>query len=560
MKNSLEIKLVSLDTWQPAAEEVFSRLSSRMKSVAQSILRTLHNRHIGITPRLAAELAPLLGDAYASAPGQSAWHDVLKRLQQETSGTPFSFGVMLSTVPLYSVLRLAMPIIEEACHRIGLCFLFCQDNIESGVTAADYSQYSAELDNGIKQMAKSKADFFQLFWADRALTLAAYSRRGSGAFPGKGLPETDPAALALLLRLNPELSQTQPLPSHSRRLTDPQRHQEVSRLKEGGFSGIHITRRLEDMGDILLSEFVYPPAVLADRVINDGFLALRRQTRQEQLRDLLIAALMPAETQAKLSAEFIKACWFDFVRKFGYMLVQSGRKRSEFRWLEGNTLGQVRGCQFLLQDLPIPDTPLRDLHDTNTRKEFLMALGWLPQYLDNRSRFEPVPRYADKPGLEPGTNKVKNPLASAGDWAISVWRAQRENLHWLTHEPDRSPAGSSREKPLDSDGFAVVHLMLFLPAEQKRLDKEISAAARLGSLYSGFGMGNAPGRNVSITWVPNQINALNQWAFDCRGKRESLLFPQEKTRNSLNSHQIATRLEQAWRNQLIKELHGMENL
>jgi hypothetical protein len=552
MEKVFEIKLVKPGIWQQLVRDAFSGLGFRIKSTAHSVLRTMHNRHIGITPQLATELAPLIIDAYASRQGRSAWHDVLKRLQQETSDPLFSFGVMLSTIPAYSVIRLAMPILEEACQRINLCFLFCQDNIENDVTQEHYNRYSRELENEIKRMAKNKEDSFQLFWADRALTMAALSRRGN--FPGpsaSGLPETDPLALGLLLRLNPELSKTPPLSSHSRRLTDPLKHREASRLKEGGLSGIQVTRRLEDMEDILLSEFVNPPAVLADRLVNNGFLALRRQTRREQLRDVLIAGLMPMELKPKLSADFVKACWFDFIRRFGFMLAQSGRKRSEFRWLEGNQTGQVRSCYFLLQDLPDLAAPLKGNYDSSFRREFLMALGWLPQYLDTRYRFQPVPQYTAKPGHPPSG------FESAKRWAFSVWRSQEENLQWMVHEPDKPNPIDFREKPLNIDGFAAVFLMLFLPADIRDQGKGVSAAARLGSLYSGFGLGNIPGRNVSITWVPRQIKISKEWAFDCRGKGDSQTFFREKPAGKSSSHLIAGRLEEVWRNQLIKELRSV---
>jgi hypothetical protein len=520
----------------------------------------MHNRHIGITPQLAVELAPLIIDAYASRQGRSAWHDVLKRLQQETSDPLFSFGVMLSTIPAYSVIRLAMPILEVACQRIHSCLLFCQDNIENDVTIETYNKYSRDLENEIKLMARNKEDSLQLFWADRALTLAALSRRGN--FPGthaSGLPETDPLALGLLLRLNPQLSQTPPLSSHSRQLTDPLKHREASRLKEGGFSGIQVTRRPEDMEDILLSEFVNPPVVLADRLVNNGFLSLRRQTRREQLRDVLITGMMPLELKPKLGADFIKACWFDFIRRFGYMLAQSGRKRSEFRWLEGNQAGQVRSCYFLLQDLPDLAGPLKGHYDSSFRREFLMALGWLPQYLDTRYRFQPVPQYTARPGHQPTKEEkeVKPGLEFAKRWAFSVWRSQEENLQWMIHEPDKPNPIGSREKRLNVDGFAAVHLMLFLPAEIRERGKGASAAARLGSLYSGFGLGNIPGRNVSITWVPKQITISKEWAFDCRGKGESQTFFREKPAGKSSSHLIAGRLEEVWRNQLIKELRSI---
>lgn len=559
MEKIFEIKLVKPGIWRRLVREAFSGLSSRIKSTAHSVLRTMHNRHIGITPQLAAELAPLITDAHASRHGQSAWQEVLKRLQQETSDPLFSFGVMLSTIPAYSVIRLAMPILEEACQRINLCFLFCQDNIENDVTQENYNQYARDLENEIRRMAANKEDSLQLFWADRALTLVTLSRHGN--FPGpcsSGLPETDPLALGLLLRLNPQLSKTPPLSSHSRRLTDPLKHREASRLKEGGFSGIQMTRRPEDMEDILLSEFVNPPAVLADRLVNNGFLSLRRQTRREQLRDVLIAGLMPMEIKPKLGADFVKACWFDFIRRFGYMLAQSGRKRSEFRWLEGNQAGQVRSCCFLLQDLPDLAGPFKGHYDSSFRREFLMALGWLPQYLDTRYRFQPVPQYTAGTGHQPTKVEkgIKPGLESAKQWAFSVWHSQEENLQWMIHDQDNSNPSESREKRLNIDGFAAVHLMLFLPADIREQEKGVSAATQLGSLYSGFGLGNIPGRNVSITWVPRQITISKQWAYDCRGKGDSQTFFRKKPAGKSSSHLIAGRLEEVWRNQLIKELRS----
>jgi hypothetical protein len=560
MEKIFEIKLVRPGIWRQVVLDAFSGLGPRVRAAAHSILRTMHNRHIGITPRLAAELAPLIIDAYASRQGHSAWHDVLKRLQQETSNPLFSFGVMFSAVPGYSVIRLAVPILEEACRRIGLCLLFCQDNIENDVTPEAYDRYSRDLDNEIKRMAGNKEDSFQLFWVDRALSLAALSRRGNFPGPAAGvLPETEPMALGLLMRLNPVLSQNPPLSSHPGQLTDPLKHREASRLKEGGFSGIQVTRRPEDMEDILLSEFINPPAVLADRLVNNGFLSLRRQTRREQWRDVLIAGLMPLELKPKLGADFIKACWFDFIRRFGYLLAQSGRKRSEFRWLEGNQAGQVRSCYFLLQDLPDLAGPFKGHYDTSFRKEFLIALGWLPQYLDTRYRFQPFPRYTASPGLSSpkGDIGMKPGFEFAKHWAFSVWRSQEENLQWMVHEPDQPNPMSSGEKRLNLDGFAAVHLMLFLPADLRDQGKGVSAAARLGLLSGGFGLGNIPGRNVSITWVPKQITISKEWAFDCRGKGDSQTLFREKSTGKSSGHLIAARLEETWRNQLIKELRSL---
>jgi hypothetical protein len=74
-------------------------------------------------------------------------------------------------------------------------------------------------------------------------------------------------------------------------------------------------------------------------LINNGYLALRRQAKREKLRDIMVVGLMPAEVQPGLSVDFIKACWLDFISRFGMMLVQNRRVRSEFRWLDYRNTG-----------------------------------------------------------------------------------------------------------------------------------------------------------------------------------------------------------------------------
>jgi hypothetical protein len=551
MKNTFEIKLVAPKIWKPILDSAFDGLSPELARKARAILTTLHNRHIGITPKLAAGLAPLIAGPYgfrwSSGMGE-VWDHVIRRLQDETSGRQQTFGVLLSALPLYSILRLAMPMVEEACRRIGLCCLFCADNIESDVTMDDYNRYSRELEEEIKRMADTGEDYIKLYWTDRAITLAAYSSRASLREGAEGsLPETGPPALGLLLRLKTRISRARPLPFHASPMTQPLRHREVRRIKEGGFSGVYITRRQEDMGDILLSEFVNPPLVLADRLINNGFLALRRQARREKLRDFLVVGLMPAEVRPELSVDFIKACWLDFISRFGMMLIRNQRVRSEFRWLEGDRFGGVRSCHFLLQDTPPGFTgiPVEGDWRPMFRREFLTALGWLPQYLDTRGKFEAVCKQV-----------TGNNLESAQQWAFAAWHAQKENPLWKSYEPDK-PHGGPEGKSLDSEGFAFVHLMLFLPAGKRREGGiSISGAARLGALYSGFGIGNTPGRSIGVTWVPERITASREWAFDCRDKRDSLLFPHLEPGENADGHYIAGGLVQAWRDYLLKELRN----
>jgi hypothetical protein len=149
-------------------------------------------------------------------------------------------------------------------------------------------------------------------------------------------------------------------------------------------------------------------------------------------------------------------------------------------------------------------------------------------------------------------------LESAQQWAFAAWRSQKENLLWSFHDPDKPVLNRQpEEKRLEIDRFAFVHLMLFLPAGKRREGGvSMSGASRLGALSGGFGLSNTPGRSVSVTWVPERINVSREWAFDCREKRDSLLFSREKPAQGINGHYIAGQLVQAWRDYLLKELRN----
>jgi hypothetical protein len=561
MTAEFEIILVPPAIWQPELEEVLQELSPNHRRQTLAILRTMHNRHIGITPRQAVGLAYLVSDTGGTRLNLGIWGVVMERLQQEVSCRHQAYGILPGSLPPYTLLRLAGPVLEEAGRRIGLCCLFCGEPIQNDSTLDDYRNYARHLDAELKRMAESQDEYYRLFWADRAMTMSAYSR---GAFqwetPATGLPETDPASLGLLLRLKPDVQRTRPLSRHPRSMTQPLKHREIRRLKEGGFSGIHHTRRQEDMGDIMLSEFINPPAVLADRLINNGFLALRRQPRREMLRDVLVVGMMPHEVQPKLSVDFIKACWLDFVGRFSMKLIESRRIHSEFRWLEGDAYGGIRSCNLLLQDLPesFIETPVEGKLNPSFRKEFLMATGWLPQYLDNRSRYEPLPDHALDRFNNTQFNNTNDPdkinnrkpkFLSARQWAYAAWHAQKESIMWTLHETEteRAKSNISGSKQLETNRFSSIHIMLFLSATHRH-QRGSSAAARLGDVTGGFGFGSGTGRGVSITWVPENITALDEWAYDRREKRESPLFKPGQSKD------IAGRLIEAWRDQLMKEI------
>lgn len=570
MNGDYRVSLVRPREWRTVIEEEFKWLASKAVPVAHSILSSMHNRHIGITPKLAAELAPLLLDPASAREPVGTWKVVLERLFKEAeweaeitgdedTGLEWErFAVLLCSVPPYSVMRLALPIIENACLAMGKCYLFCQEWVENGVSWNDYNKYAIELEREIINMARDKSDFFKIFWKDRSLALVNYSRRPSmWRGSGTGLPETAPSAVAMLLGLEPEIPESKRFSLHPKLVTDPQKHREIPRIKEGGFTGIHITRRIEDMGDMLMSEFLNPTEIMLDRLINTGYLALRRQPKREKLRDVMVVGVMPALVQPTLSADFAKACWFDFIARFSYQLYQKRLFRSEFRWIEGDAFDRMFNCNFLLQDLSEGDLFYEDESTPEYRWKFLMALGWMPHYLDIRRRFELIPGYRYVREEAQILDEDTRNMHAARQWAFAAWKAQRENKKWSLYERHRPLFGSPGKRKIEIEQFRFVHIMLFLPAPVKEENQSLllSPAQHMGTLHKGFNLGYAPGRSASITWVPRVVEGSRQWAFHAGGRYDPLLFSGLDRR--IKANQIAGKLEQAWRDQLEKEIwHG----
>jgi hypothetical protein len=485
----------------------------------------MHDQHVGITPELAAELARLLLDPAAQGHAAGAWGAVCERLVEELSTFErYRFGLLLGAHPCYSVVRLALPIVEAACRQVRRCHLFCEDEIKTAVRRSDYVAHAKALARSIIQMAHKENGPFQLFWKERAITLAGFSRRPVTSDKDAALPEVDPAALGLLLRLEPDMPPSEQPSQRLRPLTTSPQRQKSRQQNEDGLDGVYVTRRLAELDRMLLSEFVYPPAVLADRIVHSGYLATRRQPKRERLRDVLVAAIMPGEMHTKLNADFVKACWFDSVMRLSLMLRQNRLHQSEFRWIEGDSFDRVRTCTFPLQNMPTFTTAPESRPDEMYRQAFMTALRWLPPYLNLYDHFEGLAGYAAQADL------ASDNLERLRRWCCAAWTAK------------------GRPK---TDDYAFVHVMLFLPTRE-RTNTPVSGAARLGRLRGGLGLGPYPERHVSVTWVPETVQDLAGWSFDAWGRLESPLFRGGPA--GITGQELAGRLGRAWLDQWIKEI------
>ncbi|MCP4111364.1 MAG: hypothetical protein GY749_38515 [Desulfobacteraceae bacterium] len=559
-KHHYQVRLVSPDVWHGIIEESFRGLDIRQNRLAVSLIKTMHNRHVGITPALAAELAPVLLDFRVQA--GRVWSKVFDRLIDEVSVVKDSekksrfthkhrpFGILPGINPVYTVFRLAMPVIEYACRLIHNCYLFCEDNISSSVPRSDYKLYSKALADQIILLAQGRDEntgSFDLFWKGRAATLSSFSRQftGSGQTDFK-LPESEPTALAFLLRLEPDMADSKQDMQRLQRQTSPLKHRKIHKLKQEGVDGIHITRRDDDLNNILLSEFINDELLLTDRLINTGYFAIQREPKREKLRDVLVAAVVPGYFQNSLNMDFVKACWFDALMRFSLVLRGKEMLKSQFRWIEGDRFGHARTCDFLLEHM----YSFKSVNDKATeayRSEFLSALRWLPSYLDTREHFSSVMKDAFSPGSGDDESD-KTRIQVIKNWCFSAWSEQKKASK---DKRKRTFSKHGTVPCFDFDEFSFIHIMMFLPVDMLDDEKNFMEESNLGPVFRGFGIGNYAGRNVSITWIPDKPDNIEKWAFAARGRPCSSLFPEQE---DASERKIAGKLEKTWFNQWIKEI------
>lgn len=606
-ENTLQMQLLSPSIWHSLTEEAFVGADLEVRRLAQATLTTFHNRHVGITPGLAAALAPVLLDPALQTRAPAPWNAVIERLQAELLTTDGAeneqartrhqprFGLLFSENPSYTALRIILPVVLEACRQSGVCYLFCADEVQGAITREAYLSYSAALAQQISQIARRRDDGLQLFWRERAMTLSSLSRQSQQVGPtSPALPEMDPTALRLLLQLNPELATEQQAKKLPRLVTPLKRQRSLNR-KEGGVDGIRVTRRMDDINNILMSEFMNPDILLADRILNTGYLAIERPPERVKLRDVLIAAFMPADVPCGLHVDFLKACWFDCLMQLSVILRQHNLHKSEFRWIEGDTFDRVRSNVFVLEQMPIFETEVEEQANAGYRAEFLKALRWLPAYLDTRAAFQSLSELLDNGTATAPDSALAQTTARAERlkrWLAAAWNKQDESTGWQSKQAAQSHQRHTRKNQLAVGEFAYVHVMLFLPAKQRNAELQgfsarSSQLARLlhldGGPASGGGsaLGGGPHQHLSITWVPDYLTphpeseqqavssgavtvsatpaaptdarrSSNQWAFEARGRQPTPLFPDE--RNDLTGKEMASALEQAWLEQLLKEM------
>jgi hypothetical protein len=507
--------------------------------LAHAALWVLQDAHVGITPKLAHELGRLFARNGPVEPG--VWSKLVRRLQERLPRTGRS-GLVAGRAPVYIVQNLVKPIVREACTEIGYTCLLCQDDTDGAVTADEYAVYGASLERIASRLAGQLAAG-PLFATEHGNVVAALSEPSPDFRSRAIVPEIDRDSLALLLGLDAEVelpdgaSRSTPTPSYV-----PKRRPAAA-APGGRVEGLRQGRGEGQLGSMVLSEFLNPPLVLVDRLLNSGYLVHERRPRRAKLRDTLVVGLMPHDVRATPQGAFAKACWVDCMARLARRLISARLHDSEFRWIEGDAAGRARRASFPLGQVP---ADLAAGRHAAFRDAFLTLSRWVPDYFETRAGFRPL-------RADPNT------IASADQWAMAAWAcleqgrgAGPEPGRRACPEPGRrADAGSDTPKG-SVDSFSFVHVMVFLPPIEDSRRAAAESARRLGTLRAGLRLGYGRRRHASVTYVPLDRDP-RPWHFGSDSDPYHALTPMPSDHGAA----LAGALQSSWLDRLTKDIwHG----
>jgi len=524
----IDIRLVPPSVWGPEVARYAEPGTASAdpwtdpSRLAHAALWTLQDAHVGITPKLAHELGRLFARKGPMEPG--VWPKLFRRLQERLPRTPRS-GLVAGSAPVYVVQNLVKPIVREACAELGYACLLCQDDTEGSVTAEEYAAYGARLEKIASRIAEQLAAG-PLFAAEHGNVVAALSEPSPYARSRALVPGIDRDSLALLLGLDaavdfPErASRSTPAPSYvpKRRPAAEGHGGRVEGLRQGRGEG--------QLGSMVLSEFLNPPLVLVDRLLNSGYLVHERRPRRAKLRDALVVGLMPHEVRAAPQGAFAKACWLDCMARLARRLVSARLHDSEFRWIEGDAAGRARRSSFPLGEVP---ADLAAGRHAAFRDAFMTMSRCVPDYFETRAGFRSLRGDAST-------------IPGADEWTVAAWSAYAGG-----DEPASPDAAAG-----SVEGFSFVHVMVFHPPIEDTRRAAAEGAARLGRLRAGLQLGYRRRRSASVTYVPADRDT-RPWHFgsDADPYRAITTVP------SGDGAALARALQSSWLERLTKDIwHG----
>ena len=559
----MDIYLVNPNIWQPYETRCLKDLSPLEQNYAHGLISEFHNRHIGLPVQLVPGLVKLLTRPTFSSDLQSPWQEIYSRLRKEIRSDKqnlpnektLSFeksGLSPSAAPAYVLHRIVMPLVEAACLELQLCMLFSEDeNTPPTITLDKLETYDKKVIEKMSSFAdqKSERPTLDLFWRERAAALQTYS---SPSAPAKTLPDPDPISSGFALRLDTLPKSPRPV-EHLNRIHLRHSKHRTRKLREDSISGVIQTRSPELLHRILISEMINPDLLLADRIVNNGYLVTERLPRHEQLRDVLFVAFLPPAVQVQPGSDFFRACWLNVSVLLYRALLHNYLYNSQIMLVESKSLDR-----FDITTISIPEIRaglLNQIFSENGsekifRKKFIQQNRLLPRLVDHRK--------------EPTFIPFKDADASdTADWVYKVWSSSVDQKIQIKSRTNNRQSEKAIEQSVQlksmAHQYAYVHVMSFLSldeiSEKEQHDLRNSQLAR--RLASNIYSEEHPGFFHSEVWLrPGEFSPGHADNLLCKltsaFQNNEINWESDQQESSLAS--TARRLEQVLFEEIIQEM------
>lgn len=481
-----------------------------LQRTTEAILDTLHNRHVGISAVLAANLAPLLLYPEQLSQAASPWDCVRDRLLEDLKPENVEHSQVdlltyiqpFSARPGFVLLRIVEPLVRDAIRVMKLNYLFSESSEITEPLPRTYQEYADAMDRWICRLAapsqdKDNPNEWDLFWKDLAtilkgMVIDSKSRQSK-------LPESSPLSRAAFYRLNPKA----PRDSHHLRSAHIRKKAEAySPSKTEGVSEIKKTTSLSDLPDMLTSELINPEVILHHRIYNEGFNAKQREAPDDKKRDVLVCTFLPSGFEHTPTKDTLQAVWFETVCRFSWQLLHWGLSASEIRWIEGDPLGRHRSHSCLLHQLTGHMMGTQPVYPPSFRYHFTEIYQWMPMFLDPTLQFE-LPEYAPE--------EKDTAQDALREWVKVTWRSQKDNTDWTHFEQSQTHRHASvRPQAVPYSQFSHIIAMVFLPAQQEPATNLLST----NSLRSMLRTHSDTDISVICTFAPHTVTSAAQWKIE----------------------------------------------
>lgn len=320
----------------PPSDLLAMSASPQEKAIAERYMTVFHDRHLPLPPDFALALAKMeTSRAPATvAPLGRAWDNAAAAL-----GEPQSLGrqaVWAEFIPEFALHGLG-PVLQESVRRCGTLPL---SGRVPARRAAAWDQVAAPLEREVDRLLTDPSQMGLPFWSSFGVRLSgilAEEKRGrasrmSGAVRLPFRPNA--ATCGLVFQVEPDFGEdgSRPKPPElvNRRA---QRNRAALRPREGGVEGIITSRRIEDIPNALMSNFMMPSELRMIRLLEEGFTLTHRPPLRTPTRDLMIAGIndMPPGHEV---GEVVKAAWLDAALRLRFFLLQMGKANSDLVWCD----------------------------------------------------------------------------------------------------------------------------------------------------------------------------------------------------------------------------------